>query len=377
MIDLDNGTAFAEELRGRFKLDFVAISIESFNRNTGGLSWQCASGNTNSRFRRIFLPSGVGVLGTVYETRDPLLVRSVEDGIAPQDRYQYPIIAAEGLESLAALPLFRGRDGDLEAIIVCASRTSCAVTPELLESIGEYIAQRSGFSVPRTGFREPEANRSPSLMPGSVTHRILRAQEEERLRIARELHDGLAQELLVVQIELRKYKYLPEGQRQRAVGRAAGLLGDCLAHLSSIAANLRPPALDELGLPAAMAAHCSDVQRSFGLKVIARIDEVGPVQPEVALALYRIFQEAVSNACKYSRSDSLTVDLQRTGETLSLAVRDFGLGFDTGHPEIAGGGLGLVGMRERAEAIGGSLTVESMPGRGTVVSVSVRLEGES
>lgn len=375
MIDLDNGTAFAEELRGRFKLDFVALSIESYNRNTGGLSWQCASGNTNSRFRRIFLPSGVGVLGTVYETRSPLLIRSVEDGIAPEDRYQYPVIAAEGLESLAAFPLYRGRNDDLVAIIVCASRTSGTVTPELLESIGDFTERQTGFFVPRKEFREPQANRSSSLAPGSVTHRILRAQEEERLRIARELHDGLAQELLVVQIELRKYKYLPEGERQQAVERASALLGECLTHLSGIAANLRPPALDELGLPAAMVAHCSDVQRSFGLKVVARIDEVRPVQPEVALGLYRIFQEAVSNACKYSRSDSLTVDLQQSGDTLSLVVRDFGLGFDTEHPDIAGGGLGLVGMRERAEAIGGRLTVESTPGRGTVVSVSVRAKG--
>lgn len=373
MIDLDNGTAFAEELRSRFKLDFVAVSIDSFNRNTGGLSWQCASGNTNSRYRRIFLPSGVGVLGTVSAERRPLLIRSVEEGIAPQDRYQYPIIAAEGLESLAAFPLYRGQDGELVAIVLCANRTPGAVTPELLASIEEFAARRSGFCVPEAAYCEPEAGSAHPLTPGSVTHRVLRAQEEERLRIARELHDGLAQELLVVQIELRKCKYLPEEERQQAVDRAAGLLGDCLAHLSGIAANLRPPALDELGLAAAMTAHCSDIQRTFGLKVTAHIDEAGPVRPEVALALYRIFQEAVSNACKYSRSDSLEVGLRRTGDSLKLTVRDFGLGFDTDHPEIAGGGLGMVGMRERADAIGGNLSVESTPGQGTAVSVSVRV----
>lgn len=373
MIDLDNGTVFAGELRSRFKLDFVAVSIDSFNRNTGGLSWQCASGNTNSRYRRIFLPSGVGVLGTVYATRRPLLIRSVDEGIAPANRYQYPIIAAEGLESLAAFPLYRPHDGNLVAIIICASRIANAITPELLERIEEFAARRSGFSAPKAEYREPQASSALPLAPGSVTHRVLRAQEEERLRIARELHDGLAQELLVVQIELRKYKYLHEGERQHAVDRAAGLLGDCLKHLSSIAANLRPPALDELGLAAAMAAHCSDVQRTFGLKMTAHIDEAGPVRSEVALALYRIFQEAVSNACKYSRSDSLAVDLHRVDNRLTLAVRDFGLGFDTDHPDIAGGGLGLVGMRERAEAIGGNLSVESAPGQGTVVSVSVRV----
>lgn len=371
MIDLDNGTAFAEQLRSRFKLDFVALSIDSYNRNTGGLSWQCASGNTNSRYRRIFLPSGVGVLGTVAATRRPLLIRSVEDGIAPADRYQYPIIAAEGLESLAAFPLYHGQDGNLVAIVLCASRTAGAITPERLADMVAYAAQRSGFSAPEAAYREPEASQGASPAPGSVMHQVLRAQEEERLRIARELHDGLAQELLVVQIELRKYKYLSEAERQQAVERAAGLLGDCLTHLSGIAANLRPPALDELGLAAAMTAHCSDVQRTFGLKVVAHIHEAGPVQPNVALALYRIFQEAVSNACKYSRSDSIEVDLQRADGRLTLTVRDFGLGFDPAHPDIAGGGLGLVGMRERAEATGGTLTVESAPGQGTVVSVSV------
>ena len=100
-----------------------------------------------------------------------------------------------------------------------------------------------------------------------------------------------------------------------------------------------------------------------------RIENLRNVNPDAEVALYRIFQEATSNACKYSRSDRLAVELASDDAGVRLTVRDFGVGFNVEHPEVHGGGLGLAGMRERAGAFGGSVKVESAPGEGCAVSV--------
>lgn len=392
-MDLEQGRRLAGRLRSGLACDFVAVSFTARRGDASTLAWQCVSGNTNNRYRRIFLPDGIGVLGGVYSAERPMVVRDAARSIAASDLYQFPIVAAEGLASFVSFPLYArlpeppvetaagaaspgGRRPDV--IVLVAFRAPDRVDPGFLARAQGLACEDTGM-LPGDLLPVDEPSPAPLERPAQVAHRIIRAQEAERKRIARELHDGIAQELLLAQIELRKLKYLPADEQPAGIARAAEQLGAVLEHVSALAADLRPAALDELGLAAAITAHCSRLERSFGIRTsfvqgrAGSQDEraAGRLSPDAQTALYRIFQEAAMNACKYSRSERLDVGLRMSGGDVVLEVRDYGEGFDTAHPEVRGGGLGLEGMAERAASIRGALAVESAPGRGTRVRVTV------
>ena len=171
-----------------------------------------------------------------------------------------------------------------------------------------------------------------------------------------------------MQIELRKAKYLPEDEVPDAVKRAFEELREVLTHVSRIASNLRPASLDELGLAPAIETECRHRAhlRHPGDRPHR---ESARREPDAEVALYRIFQEATSNACKHRVPTGSRSSSPPTTRGVRLTVRDFGVGFNVDHPEVHGGGLGLAGMRERAGAFGGSVKVESVPGKGCAVSV--------
>lgn len=366
------GDRLADGLRSGFDFDFVGVSLAP--RERGALyNWSCLAGSLTPRTRRIWLPEGVGALGTVAATKRGLVVGNTRTDIVPDVWYQFPIVASEGLTSLLAFPLLSG--DDLAFVVLCAYRDDRRVTPGAYAAAQERAARISGLA---TSDMEPSILRAESMTPvyAETTHKIIQAQEDERKRIARELHDGLAQELLLVQIELRKAKYLPEDEVPEAIKRASEELREVLTHVSRIASNLRPASLDELGLAPAIEAECRQIERSFGVQVTDRIERLRNVNPDAEVALYRIFQEASSNACKYSRSDTLDVALASDDAGVCLTVRDFGVGFNVDHPEIHGGGLGLAGMRERAGAFGGEVSVESAPGEGCSVRVRIPFGGQ-
>lgn len=365
------GRRLAQKLRTLFDLDFAAVSVAPFDRSRT-YAWQCVSGNTSTRYQRIFLPEGVGALGLVATSKRPLIVNDAKRDIVRESWYQFPIVAAEGLGSFFAFPLLDGES--LAFIVLCAFRHAHQVEDELFRRAQVFALEQTGCDI---SHMPPITLHPDSATPqyAETTHRIIQAQEDERRRIARELHDGLAQELLLVQIELRHAKYLPLEEQGDIIERASVQLRDVLAHVSSIASNLRPAALDELGLAAVVSAKCKQLERVFGICIDARVADIPNLNPDCEVALYRIFQEASSNSCKYSLSDELCVTLGKDARGIRLEVQDFGCGFDVEHPAVQGGGLGLAGMRERAASFGGTVAIDSKPGQGTKVSVLIPTDG--
>lgn len=361
------GQRLADELRRRFGFDMVGVSVTD-PADRAHHRWQCVSGNVTARYQRLLLPEGVGVLGQVSTSRRAIVSNDVHRDIPPRAWYQYPVVSGEGLESFLSFPLIE--KGEVALIVICGFRETDKITPELSHAVQAAAAAFSGFSASELPDRVLEPH-GVAATYAEETHRLIQAQEDERKRISRELHDSLAQELLLVQIELRRAKYLPADQVQGAIDRANEELREALSHVSSIAQALRPAALEELGLAACIEAECNRLAESFGIQVEADIHKVRNLGSDCELALYRIMQEASLNACKYSRSDRLQVALSQTDESVVLAVRDFGVGFDTAHPEVKGGGLGLSGMRERAAAFDGVVNIESAPGAGCSVTVTI------
>jgi two-component system sensor histidine kinase UhpB len=206
--------------------------------------------------------------------------------------------------------------------------------------------------------------------------RILRAQEEERRRIARELHDEAAQSItsLLVRLRLLERAGAPEVAQQR-VQELRELTMLALDDVRRIAVELRPSVLDDLGLVAALRAHVDAVNAAGGVAIglaVAGMD--GRLPPEVELALYRVAQEAITNARRHAQASRAAVRLIRDGAHVVLEVTDDGVGFDPAAVQAGRGGLGLAGMRERLALIGGDLALRSAPGRGTTVTARVAVE---
>ncbi|MHC0553158.1 sensor histidine kinase [Salinicoccus sp. CNSTN-B1] len=211
-----------------------------------------------------------------------------------------------------------------------------------------------------------------------LTQRIIQAQEDERKRISRDLHDGVTQELLNVLLEMRLFKYIEDHDAlTEKMQKSEESLSRLLDYVRNISVELRPASLDDLGLEAALKTHFKWVERQYGMTVECHLDMHNKrFNPEVETVVYRIIQEAIFNAAKYADVETVEVDLHEiediSGHSLNFEIRDGGLGFDlNSHP--LGTGLGLFGMNERVSSVNGNVTIDSAPGNGTTVSGSIPL----
>jgi len=210
-----------------------------------------------------------------------------------------------------------------------------------------------------------------------LTRRLVQAEEAERRRLARELHDRVGQSLSALNINLdiisRDSQALPPALRQR-LEDSLGLVDGTLQSIESVMADLRPPLLDEYGLAAALGWHAEEFSRRTGVQVAVADrtpDAAKGARPEAAVALFRIAQEALNNVLKHAQAKSVRINVSATDEELVLDVHDDGRGFD---PRAARRGRwGMTTMRERAEAAGGQLHVDATPGQGTRIHARVPL----
>jgi two-component system, NarL family, sensor histidine kinase UhpB len=196
----------------------------------------------------------------------------------------------------------------------------------------------------------------------------LRAQEEERARVARDLHDEVNQSLTGLLLRLEAAREAAPPELEAELAETKSLANQAMRELLSVARQLRPTALDDLGLAAAIAGQVEQVSRSG---VAAKLEEEGDfsdLDSDAQLVVYRVAQEALANAARHSGAGRIAVDLRRAGDGVELDVSDDGRGFAFEESER---GLGIAGMRERALLLGGDLTIESRPGRGTTVRLRV------
>lgn len=228
--------------------------------------------------------------------------------------------------------------------------------------IGLFNAMLDGLTAYRHRLRE-------------IAARALNAEEEERKRIARELHDDTAQSLAAILIRLRIARtgseLIPLDTLMEDVRRE---IADTLEGIRRYARGLRPPALDELGLVPAIESYARTLTEGSGLPVTMHGQALGnaALSKEEELALYRIVQEALSNVVRHAGATQADVRVRRVNGMVVASVEDDGHGFDVeGVMGGDGGGLGLFGMQERAAYVGGRVSIDSRPGGGTIVRVEV------
>jgi two-component system sensor histidine kinase NreB len=214
---------------------------------------------------------------------------------------------------------------------------------------------------------------------------VIMAQEEERRRVARELHDEAGQALTAVIIGLeRGLASMPEVyaanlpvQPRQLISNLRDLAAQTLDEVRKLALELRPSVLDDLGLVAALRQYVRSTEERSGLAaqltVVGWDDVEQRLPPEVETALFRIAQEALTNAIRHARATSVQVHLERRGEAVSLEIRDDGVGLAAGPPRVAGEHLGMFGMRERAHLLGGEFRSAPIAPHGTGVYVTIPL----
>jgi signal transduction histidine kinase len=207
----------------------------------------------------------------------------------------------------------------------------------------------------------------------ALNERLMKAQEEERSRIAGELHDGIVQQMTTVNLLLgaAKLRVPSDSPTKATIDEAQEMLirtGSDVRHLSH---ELHPALLKEAGLSSALSSYCVEFSRTRGIAVTCEAEcDVKELSPGTALCLYRIAQEALANAAKHSKAKQVRVRLMRANDVVRLIVSDDGAGFVVARPGDSDG-VGLINMRERVRHLDGTFVLESKPGSGTTIRAEV------
>jgi signal transduction histidine kinase len=277
------------------------------------------------------------------------------------------------LRALRASVLRHIASSGIEVSIAELTRFNEAIDQVLAGSIAAYSEKLAHTQALE---RESELRRQLLL-------RMDAAQEEDRRRIARELHDSLGQKLVAMSLCLSRLRRQPmEEPARRHLDELASLLATSDQELDQLVFELRPIALQGRGLMEALQAHVSGWSAMAGVKVDVAADglEECELPQHVEVAIFRVIQEALNNVAKHARAQHVGITVQRRHEFISTSVEDDGVGFDVSQDEGAGRtprGWGLAGMKERIEALGGHFGLESGEGTGTTVLVRLPLMGPS
>ena len=209
---------------------------------------------------------------------------------------------------------------------------------------------------------------------GKLLNRTVQAQEEERARISRELHDEVAQVLTALSLDLGTMKtLLPKGSKVEPVLLRLQNLAKRLSHgMHDMVRSLRPALLDELGLEPALRSLAEREWSPRGISV--RIEVEGTrarLEGPIETTIFRVAQEAITNVQRHAKAKSAEIKISYAEEAITLAVSDDGVGFDPGRGTASSKGLGLAGMRERVESLGGRLSISSLPGSGTRLEIRI------
>jgi two-component system sensor histidine kinase UhpB len=256
-----------------------------------------------------------------------------------------PILA---LESTAE----QVRSGD-ESARAAVSVVSDAATARLIQTFNTMLDSLAAY---RGRLRE-------------IAIRALDAGENERLRLSKQLQDDLAQSLAALLVQLKVARVTGADSEPIATQLAA-----LIEQVRTLATQLRPAALDMLGLRAALTAHARAVSEATGLQVDVEVDQIDAMlSKEAELALYRMIQEALLNVVRHGDTKAARLVVRRENGRINAIVSDRGRGFAVG-PTMASGALGLIGMMERAAYVGGNVDIDSELGRGTTIRIDIPME---
>jgi signal transduction histidine kinase len=301
----------------------------------------------------------------VVSAQEPIVIDDLARQADLSPRF-LEVVAREHLVTYIGAPV--KSHGRVLAVLELASREPRAVHPDetrLIELISGQIATALENAQLVERLRERE------LKLQQLSLRVLSAQEEERTRISHDLHDETAQSLTTLKLMIEMIKQgLPSDQEElrRQVEEVEASVRKTLQGIRALIADLRPPMLDDFGLVPTLKWLVHGFTQRHGIRVdLHKVHLLRRLPVAVETVLYRAVQEALANVAKHARSGLVNVSLERTAERVVVTVQDDGIGFDDRRSRR--GAFGLLGIRERLAALGGSLLIDSQRGRGTTLTM--------
>lgn len=314
---------------------------------------------------KIRLAEGEGLAGWVAQHRQAVVIQRDKWS---DPRYKYiPELGGDHYTSLVSVPVVSGRGG-LVGVLNLHTVDEHEFGREELEFIAATAAL-VGTSLDNANLLGRLRRKEAEL--AALIASTLDAQEAERRRVARELHDGVTQILVGLKFRIHASLDAEPEEAKKSLRTSVELVDHALEESRRAIRDLRPPALDDLGLIAGLEELAVRLQETTDLAVEIRCEDDLHFDGPTRVALYRIAQEALNNAAKYSKASLISITLLADSESFTMMIEDDGIGFDL-EKALAirdGATYGLVGMRERAEMAGGMLRIASTPGKGARIDV--------
>jgi len=361
--------------------------LEIINTTTGGillldeqsqkLRYRVYRGLSPSYVEQMEMGLGEGIAGKVAQTGEPMILKDIsqQEGVVRPD-----LVSTQGLRGFISVPI-KAKDRVLGVMNV-ASHTPGRFSPEdvyILNSVGCQL----GTAIEQAKLYQ-RLEQGKERYQALLQH-ALKAQEEERKRIARELHDETSQALTSLTLNLQAV--ITKAETDRVVDddlisrlrKIQSLAVHTQSEISKLMKELRPTLLDELGLPAAISRYAKDSLEPLGTKIFTEFHGLeGRLPPEVEVTLFRIAQGTIGNIMEHAEAKNVFIRLTCNDNECILNVEDDGKGFDVSkltRVDKSGRGAGLFTMKERARLVGGECSIKSQPGKGTRVTVRVPLRG--
>jgi signal transduction histidine kinase len=310
-----------------------------------------------------------GACGTAAFLKERVIIADVTTDPRWPDEYR-EMAVSHGLRASWSQPLITSTGTVLGtfAMYYAEPRVPEAADLELIEAAGQIA--RIAIQLEHSQAALRESGEALSML----SRRLIEAQEDERTRLARELHDDITPRLALVSMSLDRLNLsAATAGGQAEVANASRQIGDLIRDVQALSHRLHPAKLELLGLTKAAAGLCAEVSEVHGVAIDFHAENVAERLPdELSLCLFRVLQEALQNAIKHSGSRRIQVLLRSDAREIELTITDAGAGFDRGAARTRG--LGLSSMAERLKLVAGELSIASKPGDGTSVRARVSLE---
>ncbi|GAC1650207.1 MAG: hypothetical protein NVS9B15_09680 [Acidobacteriaceae bacterium] len=304
-----------------------------------------------------------GFAGTIARSGEPLLIPDTDR----DERVQNDVVR-RAVKSLWGVPL-KNTEGNTLGVLLIGFKKYYEWFPTERDLL-RAIADRSVSAIERAQMVDALRDREHRI--AELSGHLLRAQEEERKRISRELHDDTGQSLMVIRLYLGMLENsLTARTAKTKVRETVEVVDRTIDGIRRIISKLSPLVLQELGLTAAIRKEAKDLAKTTGIRVRVLVpNEYDRFAPEAETAIYRVVQEALHNITKHAEAKSVTIKLTRENDLVKLMVQDDGVGISE-KPDRRGHSFGLAGIKERVASLGGTVLVTSERGQGTRLEISV------
>jgi PAS domain S-box-containing protein len=372
MVDLQKVLeAISHHAKSLTHADFVGVI--QFDLQANSYTWRTMIGNLSPFSSEVF--PVLDVHHQLMRNESPTLISDVQVNMM-YSAEKFPSIAKEQLQSAGIFPL--DVEGRREGVLLVGFRSGHQFSKRDLRYLGS-LAKKSSIAIANAKLYENLIEQEKEL--GRLSSARVQDQEEERRRIAREIHDGLGQMLTAIKFNLEILEDSIQSPAEfKRIEDMKELLDRVMKEAREISYDLMPSVLEDFGLTPALQLLCEGVANRTNLKILFHAHGVTErLAPKIEIGMYRIAQEALNNITKHAQASEVNVQIVRHKIGIRLTVEDNGIGMKTKArtPRAdRSDGMGLLGMRQRAVSFNGGFTIDSSPGKGTMVNVEIPLRSE-